>query len=135
MVESKRLWDIEHSYYCREEAWNSSGDGNLEYKTFADFVAEMGTADKDYNLLFRWDWDERDDNGEPTYNGDDYYRNGKLKTFWMQQRKGLFVCMTVEVCRADEPAVRAFLAPFWEHMRELWEPLAGDPHQTEGKQS
>lgn len=31
---------------------------------------------------------------------------------------------TIEVCRADEPAVIEYLRPRWDHMKRLWEPLA-----------
>lgn len=37
----------------------------------------------------------------------------------MGQRKGLFRWVTVEVCRADEQAVRDWLQVRWEHMKEL----------------
>lgn len=94
------------------------------HESFADFLAEERDADKDYNLLFRWDWQEEDEEtGENNYNNDDYYRNGKLLLFFMGQRKGLYRWCEVEVCRADEPAVIEYLAPRWRHMQELWAPL------------
>lgn len=118
------LWEAKHSYYCNEGNYFASESVGSEYKSFADFLEEWSDADKDYNLLFRWDWIERDDEtDEPTYNGDDNYRNGKLKLFYMGQRKGKYVYSVVDVCRADEPAVIAFLKPHWDHMRGLWSPI------------
>jgi len=121
----KHLWEVDHPYYCNEgNYFASSQECGDEFKSFADFLSEHGDSDFDLNLVFRWDWSEQDENtGEPNYNGDDNYRNGKLKIFWMGQRKGLYRWSIVEVCRADEPAVIAFLKPRWEHMKLLWEPI------------
>lgn len=121
----KHLWEVDHAYYCNEGNYYSNECG-FEYKSWQDFIEEMGGVDKDYNLLFRWDWTEEDDDGEPNFKGDVNYRNGKLKLFWMHQRKGRYVYNIVEVCRADEPAVIAYLTPFWQHLRDLWMPLTTD---------
>lgn len=115
----KHLWECEHSYYCSTQTYNISEEP-LRYKSFADFLNEEGDADFDMNLVFRWDWSEE----EIPFTGDDHYRNGELFIFWMGQRKGLFRCTIVEVCRADEPAVREFLEPRLKHLTSLWEPLA-----------
>jgi hypothetical protein len=123
---SKHLWEVNHSYYCNEGNYFSNECGK-HYKSWADFLDEMGSADKDLNLLFRWDWTETtyDDEGEekPAFNGDVNYRNGRLSMFYMQQRKGKFTYCTVEVCRADEPAVIAYLKPHLDHLTSLWAPL------------
>lgn len=71
---------------------------------------------------------EGSDAGAADFNGDVYYRNGVFKAFWMGQRKGLFWCNTVSVCRADEPAVLAFLQPRLDYLHALWSPLAALPH-------
>lgn len=127
---TKHLWEVKHSYYC-EAGQYFGGENTIEnYKSFADFLAAMGDCDPDYNLLFRWDWSERDDDLNETFNGDNYYRNGKLSLFFMAQRKGYHFTHLVEVCRADEPAVRAFLAPRLVHLLSLWEPLTPDPEAS-----
>lgn len=121
---SKHLWEVEHRYYCNEGNYFDNSTV-ARHESWADFVEENGDPDPDYNLLFRWDWDEVD--GEtmaPTFNGDPYYRNGKLKLFWMGQRKGLYRCSIIKVCRADEPQVIAFLKPRLAHLLSLWGPLA-----------
>lgn len=125
----KRLWEIKHPYYCTEGQYFSTQSNYqtiTEFKSWHDFLEEWGDADKDYNFLFRWDWDELDsETGENTFNGDEYYRNGRLKLFYMLQRKGYHSCCIVDVCRADEPHVAKFLREHWEHMRVMWEPICG----------
>lgn len=113
---NKHLWEVEHSYYCNEGNYFSNDCGS-HFKSWSDFLAEMGDADKDYNLLFRWDWSMEHESDDANY------RNGKLSLFYMQQRKGKFTFCTVEVCRADEPAVVAYLQPHLDHLESLWAPL------------
>ncbi|WP_292960565.1 hypothetical protein [Novosphingobium sp. UBA1939] len=117
---TKHLWEVEHAYYC--EGPLDRGFGS-HYKSWADFIDEEGESDPYWNMLFRWDWREDGWDHAGPYNGDDYYRNGNLQLFFMGQRKGIFRAVNVSVCRADEPAVIAYLKPRWEHMRELWAPL------------
>lgn len=122
-METKRLWEVTHAYYCNLGNYFNN-DCGFKYKSFQDFAAEWGDADFDYNLLFRWDWnEENEETGESNFNGDVNYRNGELQLFWMLQRKGKYQYCTVEVCRADEPAVIEFLQPRLEHLKSLWEPL------------
>lgn len=87
----------------------------------------MGESDAELNLLFRWDWEAPhvdDDSENPIeWRGDENYRDSTLKTFWVLQRKGIFMCHEVDVCRADEPAVRAWLEERMKHLLKLWEPL------------
>lgn len=131
---TKHLWEVEHPYYCEEGQYFSTQESRQtiwQFRSMAEFLAEMGEADKDYNYLFRWDWIEENDDGEPTYNGDNNYRNGKLKLFYMHQRKGYHSCSIVEVCRADEPAVLTFLRGHWEHMQTMWAPIAQTTEQKE----
>ena len=81
---SKHLWECKHSYYCNLGNYFASGRDQpvTTHKSFAHFLAEEGDADKDYNLLFRWDWqEENEETGDSTYSGDDNYRNGKLLLF------------------------------------------------------
>ena len=121
----KHLWEVKHSYYCNEGNYYSSDCGGY-YKSFAEFLAEFGDSDMDYNLLFRWDWSEED----IQFNGDPNYRNGKLKVFWMGQHKGLYRFDIVEVCRADEPAVIEFLKPRFAYLMELWAPMTLPPEDA-----
>ena len=123
---SKHLWEIDHPYYCSDSNYYAPGDDQPEdrYRSWAEFIAEYHDADFDMDLVFRWDWHEGEDHDLQPFNGDVNYRNGELVIRWMVQRKGLYRWTVVEVCRADEPAVIAFLKPRWEHMRLLWEGIA-----------
>jgi len=121
-----RLWEVEHPYYCNEGNYYAPGREQpfAQYKSWADFMSEEGDSDPDYNLLFRWDWRESEDWGHGTeFTGDENYRNGVLLLFWMGQRKGLYRWTEVEVCRADEPAIRSFLIERLAHLKKLWGPL------------
>lgn len=117
----KRLWEIDHSYYCNEGNYYQNGCGQV-YSSIDEFLSEYETADLDMNLVFRWDWREGHEE-ESNYNGDDYYRNGTLLIFIMGQRKGKYWWCEVSVCRADEPKVINFLEPRFNHLRKLWEPF------------
>lgn len=123
---AKHLWEVDHPYYCNEGNYYANEPVGSHFKSFADFMSAWGDADFDFNLLFRWDWVEGEDHGLQEFNGDVNYRNGQFKVFWMGQRKGKYLYSTVEVCRADEPAVIAFLKPRWEHILRLWEPFSDD---------
>lgn len=117
------LWEADHPYYCNLGNYYSNGCGS-EYRSWAEFIAEEADADMDYNLLFRFDWREGEDWGAGEFNGDPYYRNGCLQLFFMGQRKGAYRFVTVDVCRADEPAVLEYLKPRWAYLQRLWAPLS-----------
>lgn len=125
---SKHLWEVEHPYYCNESGYFHTQEKHKtiwEFSSWAEYAAEMGDSDLDYNLLFRWDWREGGDNedGSSEFNGDVNYRNGRLYLFVMHQRKGYKSTGVVEVCRADEPAVIEFLRPRLAYLMNLWAPL------------
>lgn len=117
----EHLWEKKHSYYCAEGNYFSN-DMHSEFKSFQDFLGEWSDMDLDMNMVYRWDWkEEGNETGESTFNGDVNYRNGRLLLFYMGQRKAKCWSVEVEVCRADEPAVIAFLKPRQEYMAALWE--------------
>ena len=122
----KHLWECDHDYYCSESNFYARDNEQpfASYKSLVEFLVEHGDADMDWNLLFRWDWKEEDpETGERNYNGDDYYRNGRLLLFFMAQRKGLYFWNEVQVCRADEAEVIKYLTPRWTHLQKLWTPF------------
>lgn len=118
------LWETRHPYHCSDTNYFARpGETSMHFKSWAEFFAEEGDADPDYNLLFRWDWKGQDcEDYDPTAH-DETYRDGVLHLFWIGQRKGLFRSNTVDVCRADEPAVREWLKPRLDHLLKLWTPL------------
>lgn len=109
-----RLWECDHPYYCNENDPD-------EYRSWAAFLEEYEESDPDYNLLFRWDWELDADNKAPA--NDPYYRDGVLKLFWVVQRKTSHRCSLVDVCKADEPAVRAWLQRKLNYLMQLWTPF------------
>lgn len=118
------LWEVKHRYYCNEGNYFSN-DCHFKYESWADFLDEMGDADMDYNMVYRWDWSETDhETDESNFNGDVYYRNGELLLFYMGQRKAKAISCEIKVCRADEQAVIDFLKPRWEYMHAMWAPIA-----------
>lgn len=126
------LWEVRHPYYCNEGNWfaGSFRDCSCHYERWQDFIAEQGDNDLDLNLLFRFDWEPPWEDGDCEkpiqWQGDENYRDSTLKLFYMGQRKGLYRWVTIDVCRADEPAVREWLRVRWEHMRTLWAPVSAD---------
>lgn len=121
-MSGKHLWEADHSYYCNRGNYFSN-DCGTSHKSWAEFIAEEGDSDMDYNLLFRWDWKEGEDHDLPAFNGDVYYRNGSLELFFVGQRKGIYRYVEVSVCRADEEGIREWLMPRWAHLKSLWQPL------------
>jgi hypothetical protein len=127
------LWDVDHPYYCsdqnfyvgsREQTWGSS----MSYDSWAEFLEEMGEADLDLNLIFRWDWEKytpasyEEDYGEPPEEGQSL---STLKLYYMYQRKGAFKPIEIRHMKdEDEPAVREFLKRRWDHLRVLWAPIS-----------
>jgi len=123
MQTEKHLWEVDHDYYCNEGNYFSNDCGS-EFSSFSDFILQEGDSDIGLNLIFRWDWDENHpETGQSTFNGDPYYRNGKLKLFFIGQRKGLFRFSIIDVCRKDEDEVIKFLQPRMQYLFSLWQPL------------
>lgn len=120
------LWEVDHPYYCNESNYYSN-ECHAKYLRWQDFFAAQGDMDLDMNLLFRWDWKAPRKDGEfeqpIEWVGDENYRDCNLQLFFVGQRKGLFRCVGIDVCRADEPAVRAWLLVRFEHLQKLWTPF------------
>lgn len=111
------LWEVKHPYYCSESNFYSR-EPYTRWGTWPEFRAAYEDADMDMNMVFRFDWHENE------AHADVYYRNGNLQMFFMSQRKGIFACHEISVCRADEASVIEFLRPRWEYMKALWQPLS-----------
>jgi hypothetical protein len=122
MTLMSHLWEAKHSYYFSQG--DLRGMDETVFESWGEFLAEFGDADNDYNLVVRWDWREGEDNDLTAYNGDDYYRHARLRVCFVAQRKGFCWYREAKVCRADEPAIRAYLEPRLAHLRALWEPMA-----------
>lgn len=121
----KRLWEVDHQYYCCEGNYlGTTDDWHTEFETIDEFLEEYGDSDHDLNLIFRWDWQTNDpETDEPTHTGDDNARCEKLDVFFMGQRKAKCWSTSTRVCRNDEPKIIEFLKPRLQTLLKLWEPL------------
>lgn len=109
-----------HSYYCSTARWDQRRDEVAEFDCWEDFKDDWCpkgiTYDDDLNHLFRFDFqykyeDETDDNTGPM----------QLLLFFMLQRKGLFVPVTVNnITEADMPEITEFLQKRWEYLKGQW---------------
>lgn len=115
------LWEVDHPYYCNEGNYYAPGTDQPfhVYESWADFFDEEGDSDLDMNLLFRWDWQKADPEGESWGN-----EKERLMLYWIGQRKGLYRWTEIHVTEADEPAVREWLTGRMKYLQRLWEPLA-----------
>lgn len=115
---SKHLWETNHPFY------GPDGSEVNHYKSWADFMEALGDEDDDMNVLFRWDWPGEDlayCPPRPIIIPDDYYRGYTLRLFYLLPRWSRIVENVVDVCRADEPAVRAFLKRKFAYIGRLWD--------------
>jgi len=115
-MKKKKLYEVEHPYYATEGNYYKNG-WMFEYESWEDFLKEMGDADLDMNLIYRWDWTLPEKPNE-----DIYYRDGKLNIFYIQQRKARCMSHHIKVCKADEPEIRKWLALRYKHLLKVWKP-------------
>jgi hypothetical protein len=106
-----------HPYYCNTANYYIHPyEGAVKYDSWELFLGDKTLLDLDLNLLFRWDWVES---------------TGTLFLFFIQQRKGLFRAVEVQVVPEDEPSVREWLTPRWKRMVEIWSPISLIDSQVE----
>jgi hypothetical protein len=117
------LWAPKHPYYCSEGCYFSR-ECHTNWPTWSAFFAEMGDADVDMNLVWRWDFmpEGVDDGNEPPAD----WTTATLRLFVMGQRKAKPHSHFVTVRREDEPAIRVFLQQHWETIQKLWAPFTAD---------
>lgn len=131
----KRLWEVKHPYYCSDSNYYVGGApqridtfgfhrdfqpfDHFEYDSW-DAFEEWKDSDMDYNLVFRWDWKIADPDD---YDEDEEVPQEIFSIYVMMQRKGRFVILSFPAKREEEPEIREWLKPRWEHMKLLWEPF------------
>jgi hypothetical protein len=102
---------IDHDYYCSESNYYSN-EAAQHYKTFKNFISEMGESDVDMNLVFRWDIKLLDDQ---TYTCD---------IFIMQQRKGRFMPFSIDLIEEDDvPAFIDYVKKHFNKLLSIWKPI------------
>jgi len=126
------LWEFDHPYYCNEGNYlyspmrHSDVEVHEVFSSWQEFKDADGfySADRDMNLLFRWDWkawhlDYPDDYPDEEGRAERHV----LKLYFMLQRKAFCRSMDIEVTEADEPEVRVWLEECARTIRALWEPI------------
>jgi len=110
---------VKHDYYCSDNSYFSLGF-DTNYKTFNDFLSEMGESDDDMNLVFRFDIKERDIE-EIDENTSKYY----MEVFMVHQRKGRFVPFFIEnIYESDFEAIKIYLEKKYLKMQKIWSPFS-----------
>lgn len=99
-----KLYEMKHKYYCGEGCYFSN-ECHEKFKSWDDFLAEWGESDEDYNLLYRWDWEnydlaDADEGAEAT---------DRLLMYFMLQRKARPMSVYVNVHKDQEPEIREWL--------------------------
>ena len=114
----KHLWEIDHPYYCGDGNYHSN-DYTQNYDSWTEFIAAEGDSDVDLNLLFRFDWNDYENDGS------------LLQLCYMLQRKGAYRTVFIKVDHDDEPGIKVFLKERYEVMKSIWEPFAKE-YEDEG---
>lgn len=114
------LWEGAHPY-CAAEGNYYSNDCHGQFDSWEQFKTDgIYNADRDLNLVYRWDWRKADpDDYEP---GDEL-DGDILEIYVMGQRKALCYSQYVEVTEADEPEVRAWLVECAQTITAIWAPI------------
>ena len=114
MKQIKTLDDllIDHPYYSSDNNYYSN-DCFQHYATWPQFYKEYADADIDMNYCFRHDL-FKDENGNYT-----------LKMFFIAQRKGIYIPITVEnIQECNLEQIVDFLKKHWEYSKLLWQPFS-----------
>lgn len=123
----KKLYEIKHDYYCQPENFYS-GKTITYYDCWEDFLFDWKDADEDYNLLFRFDWNQEEDDEDE---GNNIIEN-KLYLHWILQRKGLYICSIVTVKKENEKDIKKWLEKKYKHLIKLWQPF-GEERKNENE--
>lgn len=120
-----KLWETDHPYYCSEGNYYNNGLHDT-HETWADYIAEWAHYDIDMNMIFRWDWytpDPADYECELEEDPGFQLPQPTITIHRVLQRKAILRSDSITITEADEPAIRAYLEPYAQRMKEIWEPL------------
>ena len=114
---------VEHDYYCSDSSYYDLGF-ETKYETFADFYSEMGLADEDWNLVFRFDIYKKEDSED----SENLY---SMQIFMVHQRKGRFIPFFIEtVYETDFDMIKSYLEIRYNKIQNLWNPFS---NKNDGK--
>lgn len=123
------LWEAPHPYYASEGNYYVGGYDNECHLTFDSWATfkEDGSfdADRDMNLVYRWDWDKPDPDDYPA--DADMPDHDTLKLFFVGQRKAIHRSEFIDVTEADEAEVRDWLTECAKTITAIWAPLELTP--------
>jgi len=108
------LKTTEHSYYCKDGNHYSNGCF-FRYENWKEFQEEWleGFVDHDYNHCFRYDITNEDE---------EKVNDFSLKLYFMQQRIGRFVAVTINnITEKDMPEIEEYLESCWGYLQNQWE--------------
>ena len=107
---------VKHDYYCSDHNYYSN-EARTQYHSWAAYAKDMGRADEDLNLTFRWDIELHDDE----YPAQGYY----MQLSNMHQPKGQYwPCHITRVTDEDVPSILEYLNRHWAKMQRIWCPLS-----------
>ena len=101
--------ETNHPYYCEDN--NYYNNNQISYDSWKEFKTTwaLETLDLDYNYLFRFD-----------IKIDHEERKLYLHLYFIQQRKGNFQPVIVQIKKEDMPEIDTFLLKCKKHLLEHW---------------
>lgn len=111
-----KIKETKHSYYC--ECWESKRIS--EHKSWEDFKEEVGLDyDFDYNLLFRFDIEQLEDNCGKKIN------NFTLELHHALQRHGReqWHAIIYNITQSDLEEIEEHLKKAKQHLLEMWKEI------------
>ena len=103
----------------------------LVFDSWDEFLDEMGAADKDYNLLYRWDYLHPDVAKYADIFVYDEDKVPELKLTYIMQRKANFLyCVVRNITDSDADSIKNYLQEQYEYLKLLWEPFTTEDKVT-----
>ncbi len=122
-----RLWEAQHPYYATEGNYYSN-ECTAEFASWEEFKSGGSfNADRDMNLVYRWDWTKPDPHDyEVEIEEDPGFEmpGDTLNIFIVGQRKAIHRSEHVAITDDDEPEVRVWLTECAKVIGAIWAPIA-----------
>lgn len=105
-----KIAQTKHDYSCY-----TTTDAHI-FESWEDFYDEWNDAHDYFNLLFRFDINQMIDE-----NDDDIPNEYQMELFYVLQRKGILLSVTVEhITKADLPKINKYLSSKWKYLSNMW---------------
>lgn len=100
---------VKHPYFCSHNYF--SNEWNQEWASWTDFYNEFSDRDIDMNQVFRFDFDESDN-------------NTKLEITMIHQRKGILAKHYIHnITDENAEEIKNFLQQDFDNLKKIWSPL------------